>query len=348
MRTAASAGRQGPDTRRFRRGGLVALLVLVLLVAGLATLISALASGEAPPLGITITAALIVVIVLVLLVRWIWRSARSIGALMEASDQLATGDLTARVGPVPGRAYERLATSFDDMAHKLQTNEARRRELLADIAHELRTPLQAIRGTVDGMREGLYPTDEEHLRSVAERTEVMARLLDDLRTLSMAEAGVLDLHPESGRSPRRRDRRDRRCARRGRRRGSPLEESIDTDVARDDRDRSGSYHRGADQPSSERDHAQPKGQCGEGLARTREGGVRFEVHDQGSGIPPNKVDHIFDRFVTSADRGGTGLGLAIAKRLVDAHGGTLVVAETSPAGTTMRFELPIESGRDTR
>jgi two-component system sensor histidine kinase BaeS len=251
------------------------------------------------------------------------------------------------VGPVPGRAYERLATSFDDMAHKLQTNEARRRELLADIAHELRTPLQAIRGTVDGMREGLYPADEEHLRSVAERTEVMARLLEDLRTLSMAEAGVLDLHTEAA-DPR----------------GVVTDAIAGVRAEADDAGVRIEDSIGANVPSTiEIDPVRitevltnllqnaithsPQGSVVTVSLEHGKAAVRFEVHDQGSGIPPNKVDHIFDRFVTSADRGGTGLGLAIAKRLVDAHGGTLVVAQTSSAGTTMRFDLPIDT-RDER
>lgn len=341
-------GPPGPGMRRFRRGGLVALLLLALIVAGLATLISALASGEAPPIGITITAALIVLVLVVLLVRWIWRSARSIGALMEASDQLATGDLTARVGPVPGHAYERLATSFDDMAHQLQTNESRRRELLADIAHELRTPLQAIRGTVDGMREGLYPADDVHLRSVIERTEVMARLLDDLRTLSMADAGVLTLHPESV-DPRgvvtdaiaaARASADEASVRIDETVGAGVPATTEMDPVRITEVLTNLLQNAIT-------HSPTGSVVKVSLEYVKEG-VRFEVHDQGSGIPPNAVDHIFDRFVTSADRGGTGLGLAIAKRLVDAHGGSLVVAETSAAGTTMRFALPIDARREER
>ena len=338
-------GGAGPGYRRFKRGGLVALFVLVLLVAGLATLISALVSGETPPLGITITAALIVLFGVVILVRWIWRSARSIGALMDASDRLAEGDMSARVGRVSGRSYERLATSFDDMAHKLQTNEARRRELLADIAHELRTPLQAIRGMVDGMLEGLYPADEEHLRPIVERTEVMARLLDDLRTLSMAEAGVLELHVETV-DPR----------------GVASDAIAGTRAGADVVGVTLELIVGADVPASididpVRITEVLTNLVENAIAHSPSGGVvtvslagvsdtvRFEVRDHGGGIPPNKIDHVFNRFVTSADRGGTGLGLAIAKRLVDAHGGKLVVAETSAAGTTMRFDLPIDAER---
>ncbi len=79
------------------------------------------------------------------------------------------------------------------MAERLESNEERRRELFADVAHELRTPLQVIRGSTEGMVDGLYPVDPDHLRGVLEQVDIMARLLEDLRTLSMAEAGVLQL-----------------------------------------------------------------------------------------------------------------------------------------------------------
>ena len=105
-------------------------------------------------------------------------------------------------------------SAFNEMTEHLETNEQRRRELLADVAHELRTPLQVIRGSVEGMLDGLYPADADRLRPLLDETVVMARLLDDLRTLSMAEAGVLELHREPV---------DPRVARRGRREYVPLD-----------------------------------------------------------------------------------------------------------------------------
>src|SRR3954449_12579525 len=190
-------GGRSDTGRRFRRGVLGVLVVVVVLVAALASIVASLASGTHPKPFITITLAALVVIGLIVTARWLWRSARSIGALMDAADRVAGGDYATRVGDVPGRPYQRLAGAFDEMTIRLQTNEQRRRELLADVAHELRTPLQAIRGATEGMLDGLYPADDEHLRPVLERTDVMARLLDDLRTLSMVEAGVLELHRET-------------------------------------------------------------------------------------------------------------------------------------------------------
>src|SRR2546425_11234850 len=184
----------GPG-RRFRRGAFVALAFVVLLVAALATIVGSILGGNAPAPWITVAVSAVVVVGLILSGRVLWRSARSVGVLMDAADRVAGGDYTTRVGEVPSRPFGRLTAAFDQMTERLETNERRRRELLADVAHELRNPLQVIRGSVEAMLDGLYPTDESHLRLVLEKTKLMARLLDGLRTPSMAQAGVLAMHP---------------------------------------------------------------------------------------------------------------------------------------------------------
>ncbi len=144
------------------------------------------------------------------------------------------------------------------MAERLETNEARRRELLADVAHELRTPLQAIRGTVEGMLDGLYPADAERTCArCSNETDLMARLLDDLRTLSMAEAGVLHAAP-GGRWTRARcadDACDRVRARPPSEAACALDVVATTGGSRDDRGRPGAGRRGAGEPAHERDPA---------------------------------------------------------------------------------------------
>src|SRR5881409_1183118 len=159
----------GPG-RRFRRGAFLALAFVVLLVAALATVVGSILSGNAPAPWITVAVSAVVVVGLILSARVLWRSSRPLG---------------------------RLTAAFDQMTERLETNERRRRELLADVAHELRNPLQVIRGSLEGMLDGLYPADEGRLRPLLEETEVMSRLLEDLRTLSMAEAGVLTLERET-------------------------------------------------------------------------------------------------------------------------------------------------------
>jgi signal transduction histidine kinase len=228
------------------------------------------------------------------------------------------------------------------MAESLETNEERRRELLADVAHELRTPLQVIRGTVEGMLDGVYPTDPDRLRPLLEETVVMARLLDDLRTLSMAEGGVLVLFRETV-DPR-----------------AIADDAIQ--AFRSMADEAGVTLRtehAADTPAQiEADpvrlteilmnlvanavrHTPGAGRVTLRVSRAGDADAAlFDVEDSGSGIPADQLPFVFDRFVASADTGGTGLGLAIAKRLVEAHGGTIEASSPAGGGTSVRFFIP--------
>ena len=268
------------------------------------------------------------------------RMAAPIGDVMEAADRVAAGDYQARVPPRGGGEVGRLARSFNQMAARLEANEAQRRGLLADVAHELRTPLSVIRGNLEGVLDGVYPADAEHLRPILEETAMMARLLDDLQTLSTAEAGRLRLHRE--RLDPAALAEDAVAAFRGR--------AAQAGVAL-------ACHAAPGGPALEADPVR----IGEVLANlltnavrhTPPGGtvtvavepspaaVAFAVSDTGSGIDPRDLPHVFDRFVKSADSGGAGLGLAIAKRLVEAHGGTISAASRPGQGTTIRFALPL-------
>ena len=114
---------------------------------------------------------------------------------MKAADALAAGDLSVRV-PVDARGsseFHQLAHSFNHMAEALQTADRQRRELLADVAHELRTPLTVIQGNLEGLRDGVYQATPEHLDLVLDEALKLGRLVDDLRLLTLAEAGQLSL-----------------------------------------------------------------------------------------------------------------------------------------------------------
>src|SRR5437588_968808 len=129
--------------------------------------------------------------------RAVQRTAVPLSEVMEAADEVAEGHYQVRVRERGRREIRRLARSFNAMTERLGASEGHRRNLLADIAHELRTPLSVIQGNTEGMLDGLYPADRAHLEPVLEEARVMARLLDDLQTLSTAEAGVLKLHREA-------------------------------------------------------------------------------------------------------------------------------------------------------
>src|SRR3954453_1317517 len=336
-------GGRSDTGRRFRRGVLGVFVGVVVFVAALASIVASLASGTHPKPFITITVAALVVVGLIVTARWLWRSARSIGALMDAADRVAGGNYATRVGDVPGRPYQRLAGAFDEMTIRLQTNEQRRRELLADVAHELRTPLQAIRGATEGMLDGLYPADAEHLRPVIERTDVMARLLDDLRTLSMAEAGVLELHRETV-DPRAAV-ADSFAAARGAADAARFDVVDDASPMTIEADPVRLAEILINVLATPARYTASGGRVTVTVSADRHPGACFVLDDTGPRIPADQRPHVFDRFVRSADRGGPGLGLAIAKRLVEAHGGTIEADVAPGGGTRMRFDIPGDHDR---
>jgi two-component system OmpR family sensor kinase/two-component system sensor histidine kinase BaeS len=271
--------------------------------------------------------------------RVVRRTARPIGEVMDAAARVAEGDYTARATVQGPGDVRDLARAFNRMAERLQTNEEQRRNLLADVAHELRTPLSVIRGRVEGMADGLYEPGGDDLALIGAQTTVMARLLDDLQLLSNAEAGALRLHRErlepgelveTAEAAHRAEATERGVA-------------LRTEVARDmptldvDRVRIGEVL--ANLVSNALHHTPAGGTVTIGAARD-EAGVAFRVTDTGEGIPRGELAQVFDRFTRSPESRGSGLGLAIAKSLVQAHGGT-ISAESEPGrGTTIRFVLP--------
>ena len=271
--------------------------------------------------------------------RAVRRMAAPIGDVMEAADRVAGGDYSTRVQVRGPGEVGRLASSFNQMTERLQASETQRRALLADVAHELRTPLSVIRGNVEGMLDGVYPPDEAHLGPVLEETAVMARLLDDLQTLSTAEAGVLRLHREridpaalaQDAAAAFRSRADRAGVGLDCRAAGPVPE-VDVDPVR-----IGEVL--ANLLTNAIRHT-PSGGAVRVVVEPAPGGVAFTVADTGPGIDARDLPHVFDRFVKSADSGGAGLGLAIARSLVEAHGGRITAASAPGQGTTMRFVLP--------
>jgi signal transduction histidine kinase len=192
------------------------------------------------------------------------------------------------------------------------------------------------------MLDGLYPADRAHLEPVVEETKVMARLLDDLQTLSTAEAGVLRLHRESigpGQLVEDAVAAWRSRAESG---GVAIEERIAADLPTLDVDPVRIGQVLANLLSNAVRHT-PSGGSVLVSAEAAEGGdaVAFTVADSGPGIPAEALPHVFDRFVRAADTGGAGLGLAIARSLVQVHGGVISADSPPGRGTTMRFVLPV-------
>jgi signal transduction histidine kinase len=272
------------------------------------------------------------------------RLAISVDDLMEAADRVAGGDYAARVSELGPRELRVLARTFNTMAARLEETAQQRRNLLADVTHELRTPLTVIQGNLEGLLDGIYPSDEAHLTSILDETQILARLIDDLRTLALAESGALRLQKEM----------------------TDLSVLLNETAAsfRAQSEAAGvrltvSLNGEADLPLVELDpariHEVLTNLISNALRYTPAGGgisvrgwadgdanqVRVSVSDTGPGIAADVLPHVFDRFYKSADSGGMGLGLAIAKNLVAAHGGEISAQSAPGQGTTIQFTLPL-------
>ena len=201
-------GRLGRRTGRHRRGGVGCLgcfvLGLVLLVGLLSTLATWVAGAllgilapSAAPSTLTAVAVIVVLVVALLAgIRVFVTAVRPLGEIAAATTRLADGEPGVRVEPRGPRPVRGLGVSFNTMAERLDRSRDDRRSLLADVTHELRTPLTVVQGGLEAMLDGVHPMDEDHLAPILAETAVMDRLLDDLRTLSLADAGALTLHRE--------------------------------------------------------------------------------------------------------------------------------------------------------
>lgn len=272
------------------------------------------------------------------LLRTVRLTLRPMNDLMDAAMRVERGDFSARVRVRGPRDVRALITSFNAMTERLQANEQSRRNLLADVTHELRTPLTVIQGNLEGVLDGIYPRDDAHLAPILEETKVMARLIEDLRTLSLAEAGTLQLQRESVDLSALA--KDVVTSFRSQADGKTIALVVDaSNPVMADVD----PQRMREVMSNLISNALRYTDTGAITVRVWRDGANagFEVRDTGRGIAPDVQPHIFDRFYKGRDSSGTGLGLAIAKQLVQAHGGEINVESVVGAGTRMFVTMPV-------
>ena len=310
----------------------------------------AFATAAGVSIGVGTAAALLTAAAVSLLVTR--RLSRPIHALGAAAGRVAAGDYTARVTPPGlGPELEPLASAFNAMATTLATTEATRRRLLADAAHELRTPLATLDAYLEGLADGIRAPGQETWDVLAGQTARLRRLADDIALVSRAEEGQLPLHPHPI-SPNGLVTAAVQAARPGydhcgvelATRLAPQLPSLTADPDRLAQVLAGLL-------SNALRHTPPGGQV---TVSTELAGpdVTISVADTGDGIAAGHLPHIFERFYradTARDRahGGSGIGLTIARALITAHGGTLTAASDGP-GSGTRFTITLPAARSVR
>lgn len=281
-----------------------------------------------------------------LLVRGVTRPLRQLAA---ASRSVAAGNLTTRVAIRSRDEIGHLAAAFNQMTADLARAEESRRQQAADIAHELRTPLTIIQGHLEALADGVFPVDSENLAAVLEQTRLLARLVEDLRTLSLADAGQLALTVVPTTVG------DWLAGLLAGFRARAAEQGVEltTEIA-------------DGLPPVEIDPlrmAQVLGNLLDNALRcTPQGGrvslgaeVQGEeivvwVLDTGPGVPEEHLAHLFERFwrsdpSRSRHTGGSGLGLAVARQIVEEHGGRLWAANAPQGGLRVSLSLPLTRRR---
>ena len=273
----------------------------------------------------------------------------SVRNLTAASRKMGAGDLSQRVPEGSRDEVGQLARTFNAMAGKLENAERQRRNMVADVAHELRTPLSNIQGYVEAVRDGVLEPDRATIGTIHQQVLYLADLVEDLRLLTETEADDFRLNREPG----------------------SLLETVRESVegARAKAEASGvvlSVDLPAESPTTAFDRTRISQVVGNlldnAVRHTPTGGMVtvsaavgqsracVTVADTGEGIPADVLPFVFDRFYRvdpsrSRATGGAGLGLTIARKLVDAHGGSIRVESEAGRGTSFTFDLPLDGGR---
>jgi signal transduction histidine kinase len=321
----------------------------VLLITGAVTVISwitALLGGSPEPPNIAAIALVGVAVVAFGFVATMRRVGLPYTDVVSAAGRVADGDYAVRVHERGPRSLRSVARAFNSMTAQLQSQDAQRRDLMADIAHELRTPLTVMQGQLEGIVDGVYPRDDDRLNEVLEQARLLSRLVEDLRTLAHAERGTLAL----------------------------AKEPIDLGALAEDTAASFAGEAAAKEVAIRVAHGAagptpppdptvnadpihirevlinllsnalrhtPRGGAVTIAIEPRRGAVAVSIRDTGAGIAPDALPRIFDRFYKDRSSPGSGLGLTIARKFIVAHGGTISAESTLGAGTTITFTLPI-------
>jgi signal transduction histidine kinase len=305
-----------------------------------------MAFNDATLISLSVAVAAAVLMALALSTFVSARIVRPVRALAGAAQTIARGSHSARV-PIRGTdELAQLATAFNEMAASLERAEQVRRQLLADVAHELRNPLATVESYVEGIADGVLPADEENWAAIRAETARLNRLVNDLQRVSRAEAHQLDLHRSPVELGVLVDDAVRAAAPTYAAKGVGLDAELPSQSTVVDVDRERVAEVLANVLANALRHTPAGGSC-RAVARSHDETAEIAITDTGEGISSEHLDRIFERFyrvdpARSRVSGGTGIGLAIVRAIVEAHGGT--VAATSAGvgrGATFTIRLPI-------
>jgi two-component system sensor histidine kinase BaeS len=323
------------------KGALLFLGLVVVVGALVGALVATAVAGVASTERLGIVAVTLAVLIagstfLRGVARRTWRPLQN---LTGAAGRLADGDYSARVDVRSSPAMREVGSSFNAMAERLEEADEQRRRLMSDLSHELRTPLAVIRAEIESVIDGVHDGGPEHMESLLDEVEVMERLIEDLRILTLSEAGKLPLQLEQADLIKVVD--EVADSYRATAAGSgveilveapPLIPTIEMDPVR--------IRQALANLVVNSIRAMPAAGTITIRVTMEKDRIRTEVIDTGPGIDPAQMGEIFERFVKSEDSPGSGLGLSIARGLARAHGGDVDIVSSGPEGTTATLWLP--------
>lgn len=341
-------GPRGPWPRRsrfVRRLAVVLLLLLTLSAAGASAVVNWILrrtgfdAGSLGAASVLLTVVFLFGIVMLFFFLAMRRVGVPFGDIVAAADRVANGDYGTRVverGPPYLRVVSR---AFNGMTTRLQEQDRQRRDLLADIAHELRTPLAVVQGRLEGVLDGVYPRDDEQIGELLEETRMLARLVEDLGTLAHAERGVMGLRREPTDVALLIYDAVRALEPESQTRSVRVGVETDADLGLLDVDPVRIREVLVNLVGNAILHSQPGADVSVIATHTRDTLI-VRVKDNGPGIAPEDLSRIFDRFHKGSRSKGSGLGLAIARQLVEAHDGEIEVESAIGAGTVFTVRIP--------
>jgi two-component system sensor histidine kinase BaeS len=275
-----------------------------------------------------------------------WQLTDPLRKLTVAARGIAGGDLSQHVDIKSRDEIGELGRAFNEMAENLSRAEELRRNMTADIAHELRTPLSVIRANLEAMLDGVFQPTTDNVASIHKEAVLLSRLVDDLQELALAEAGQLRIEREAADLSSLIERALASVAARAKAEGITVVTDLPADLPPVFVDSQRIDQVLSNLLDNALRHISEGGTVTVRAAQTGDG-VQVDVVDEGPGLSPDELALVFERFYRG-DRararatGGAGLGLAIVKQLVEAHGGKVWVESTEGQGATFSFTLPVQ------